>query len=365
MKPTAILKGLLFSSCIIMSISACLDQIDYNLPAEDLDFLAIQGRLVNSDPPVVSVVIKRVFGFESGESNVYVDSVKLYNDLGDSLRLVNTNLGVYEATITAMSGFEVETGQSFRIKVWTVDDRIYESSMETLHPVVAVDSITIQVIEDELGTNEDVDSKDRVKFFLNTPLRIAGQSERARVNWLMRRTFKISDAPIFQGVPSKTCYVSENLNIDEVEPIDGDLLNKDYLSDYELYEMNVDFKFQEGIYFNVFQQSLSKGAATYFTQVSKLSERTGNMFEGPVGELTSNFVNVNDPEDRVYGYFYATAIDTVHVGISPFKIYVPIPGRYCPPPFPPPPGSGCALEVCCDCLDVPESTTTEPSYWEL
>jgi len=344
--------------------SACLDQIEYDLPPEDRDNITIQGRFVKGNPHTIQVEVKRVFGFKSGSTFVFVDSVQLWNEQGQSIELRNPSLGVYRETIPVDDPtFEVQEGDAFQVVVWTVDGRVYESDFEKLYPVTRVDSISTRFIDREISLTDGREVKARVEFFIHTPLAIVGEEERTRINWLFQHTFQMTDAPEQAGVPSKTCYISENLNIKNIAPMDGNILNRDYLMDHAIYGRNIDYRFQQGYYLNVFQQSLSAGAAEYFRQIDKLIERTGNMFEGPVGPVVTNFRNRNDETDKVFGYFYATEVDTFNVEISPYDIYVPIPGRFCPPPYPPPPGEECALDICCDCLDAPMSTTTKPSYW--
>ncbi len=359
-------KSLLLLVLVSSTMLSCLDTINYELDSEDLNELAIQGRLVLGNPSVINVEVKRVFGFESGSTFYRVDSVKLSNEEGQSMLVRPLQLiGTYESIIPVGDpDFEVVEGGNYKVTVWAPGDRVYESSFETLHPKVPIDSISTVLIEEQSSTSNQIEAKDRVIFLLNTPLMNVGATNRSRINWFFQHTFKITDEPEVTGVPSKTCYISEGLNPTDIKPIDGNILNKDYLADHELYETEINYKFQEGIYLNIFQQSLSEGASEYFTQINKLTERNGNMFEGPVGELVTNFKNINDPDDEVYGYFYATAVDTFHVGLKPAEIYVPIPGLFCPPNFSIDEGIDCALEICCDCLTAPISTTTKPDYWQ-
>ncbi len=359
-------QSILLLAGITIMMASCVDQITYDLPPEDRNDLAIQGRLVKGDPHHIKVEVKRVFGFQSGSTFLWADSVQMSNDLGQTIEVENAiHIGVYESWIPVDDpNFEIQDGGAFKIKVWLPDGRIFESDFDQLQPVVKIDSVTTQFIESETPSTNGIESKASVQFLLNTPLKIQGEEERSRINWMIQHTFKITDAPIMTGVPSKVCYVSELLNVEEIEPVDGNILNSDYLDNHELYKTDISFKFQEGFYLNVYQQSLSEGAAEYFRQIHKLTSRTGNMFEGPVGSLVSNFKNITDPEEKVFGYFYATAVDSFHVATNPYEIYVPIPGRYCPSPLPPPPGGGCAVEVCCDCLDAPVSTMEKPDYWE-
>lgn len=341
----------------------CLDEIDFELPAENQDSLIIQGRLVKGNPHTISLEVKRLFDFNGGSSFIRVNYVRITNDLGQSIDLSNVSLGNYEISIPVDDpNFEIRTGGSYMATVETLDDRKYESTFETLYPVSKIDEITTRIVQREVPVGIGTELRDRVQFLLNTPLTIPGEDDKARINWQVTRTYKMTDSPIESGVLSKTCYITDNVNVEEVKPFDGNTLGIDYLSDYELYESSISFHFRQGLYLNVFQQSLSRGAFEYWDQIDRLLERNGNMFESPVGEIVSNFENVVNRDEDIFGYFYATEIDTLNVFVD--STFVNSPGNYCPPPLPAPPGGGCAVEICCDCLAAPISTTTRPDYWQ-
>ncbi len=340
----------------------CLDEIDFDVPAENLDSLVIQGRLVKGNPHVISFDVKRLFDFTGGSSFIRVDYVRVTNDQGQTIDLPNLSLGIYESEVAVNDpDFSIETGGSFTVEVKTLDGRTYNSTPETLYPVSKIENITPEIIQLEVPTTLGTEIVDGIRFRLNTPLTIPGEQDKARINWQLTRTFKITDDPIVFGVDPKTCYVTNSVDIENVRPFDGNTLGVDNLTDHPLYEAPVTFHYQQGLYLNVFQQSLSRGAFEYWDQIGKLLERNGNMFESPVGEIISNFENVDTPNEDIFGYFYATEIDTMHVFVD--STFVNSPGIYCPPPLPPAAAGEC-VAICCDCLDVQNSTLTIPDFWE-
>jgi len=342
---------------VAVLIVGCLDEIEFDLPAENQDSLVIQGRLVKGDPHQISVQVERLFDFNGSSASIRVSYVRITNDLGQTIDLDNVSLGTYAKNIPVNDpNFDIQTGGSFKATIETLDDRKYESTFEVLHPVPKVEEVKTRIVQREVPVTQGTELRDRVQFLLSTPLTVPGEEDRARINWQTTRTYKMTD------IEAKTCYITDNVNVSEVKPFDGNVLDLDYLTDYELYESNIGFQFRQGMHLNIFQQSLSKGAFEYWDQIDKLLERNGNMFESPVGEIISNFENVVTPNEDVFGYFYATEIDTINVFVD--SMFVNSPGNYCPPPLPPPPGGGCAVEICCNCLAAPVSTTVKPAYWE-
>ena len=176
-----------------------------------------------------------------------------------------------------------------------------------------------------------------------------------------KKTHQITDSPIDFMTQPKTCWVTQNIGVTDVGVVNGNELNGNTISDFTLFKRNVSTEFTEGYYFTVFQQSLSKAAYDYWFQVQQSLNRDGNMFEAPVGKIKSNIKNINDENEDVFGFFYATVQDTVRVYVSPEMAGNPT--ALCPPNVPAPPGGGCPVFVCCDCLSVERSGAAKPNWW--
>jgi len=89
------------------------------------------------------------------------------------------------------------------------------------------------------------------------------------------------------------------------------------------------------------------------------------MFDPPVGEVPTNIENIDDDEDPIFGFFFASEEKVLRIKVDDALTGV-VP-RLCPRP---PesmcshvPGEGCTCGLCCDCLIDPDATLTKPDYW--
>ncbi len=357
-------KGAVLLLLSTIGIVSCLDPIDLDIPKGFDETLVIQGVLERGNPSVIDLNVSRLFDFtpESIE-RVNVRVVELRDDEGNSMEIERVGIGTYRHVFTGAEPITVEVGQSYKVRISTFDGRVLESSLEPLLDVPEIDTITYEDIQRELVfPDQEIRFDSAISFSLNTPLTPPNSDQKVGLLWDIRGIFELTDSPTVFGVTQKTCYITRSLDITNIRVFDGYTTDATELRGKHLYETPINFVFAEGFFLEVTQSSLSLGALKYWTQVNQLLEREGDMFEAPAGQLSTNFVNVNDPDDNPTGYFYATSTSVDRVYVSPE--FARNPRAHCPPPpdIPAPPG-GCALPLCCDCLDEEVSTTLRPAFW--
>ena len=355
-----------FIIVVAVSLTGCLEQIDLEIPKGFEETIVIQGQLVRGEnDAVVDIVVTRLFDFtpESLVERVNVKAVNIVDDQGQSLPLEVVETGVYRLVLNDQTPIRVEEGKAFQINVSTFDGRTFESTFETVPAVVRPLKIASRVTEKSFVENETEEKVDSfIEFSLSTNLLAEGTTEPSFLHWKIFRSYEITDSPLLSIDPVKTCYVTETADITDVKLFDGNSVPNAILDDYTVYESKVDHRLSQGYYIQVIQESISNGAFNYLDQVRQSIDRDGSIFQSPAGKLSTNFVNVEDPADEVFGYFYATSQDTIRLFIDPATAGSP--SRLCPPNVPPPPGGGCPILVCCDCLSVENSSTQKPSFWE-
>ena len=347
---------------------ACLDKIDIAAPKDLLPAVAIQGVLVKGAPSTIRVEVSSLFNF-SGTSRRLIDvaEVLLIDEAGQSLRLPAVGIGVYYLEIPEdHPGFRVETGSAYRLRVSTRDGRTYESVPEPVLPVPPAGNLRAELVDKEvLNKDGEMIPARYVRFFLDTRLVIDEGGQKARLKWDALKTYRATDLEILaeDGIkPVQTCYITEVADVTRLWLLDGSLIAAEEATGIMVHEEAVGPRFAEGFYLTVLQQSLSEEGYRYWSQVDELIERTGSIFEPPAGKLKSNFANVNDPEEEAFGLFYAVAQDTVRIYVSPE--FAENPGFFCPPSGPLFNQSGdCNYQVCCDCLQVSNSTLLKPDFW--
>ncbi len=351
---------------LAFALTSCLDQIDLQVPKGTEQAIVIQGSLVLGSPSKALITVTRLFDFTpDGLKRVNVRSVVLSDESGSNVELDKISNGTYYGEFPAGNPLlSVELGKSYKIDVSTFDGRSYESEWEPLLEVPKVKEVNADFIQQEIRIDDSERKlEDFLRFSVDTDLSVAGQDNRSAMKWTVFRTYKITDVPTAFNGESKVCYVTENPDVSSIITFNGSDIRDASLSNFRVLDARVDHKFAEGAYIQVVQESLSPGAYEYWSQVSDILSRDGNMFESPAGKIKSNFNNISDPSDEAFGYFYVTQHDTM-------RLYVPSelagnPGNLCPPDLPPPPGGGCPLAICCNCLDEDGSTTVKPSFWEF
>lgn len=351
--PKAVLLSL---ALILFIIPACVEEIDFDLPAGVEDALVIQGQLLKGDPSTVSIEVVKLFDFTGVNRNIAVQEVLLKSSNGEEIELDEIREGNYFASIPNGSPtMTIDNSTEYWITLRTFDGRNYKSETQTLRPVPEISEMKVQMdIIDGLDGNGDVIQIPVMSYFISTPLRADASAEKSKLFWEINRNYRIVDNGL------NTCYVDERQSINDIEPVDGARLSEESLTDYYLFDTPLDYRYAFDAYISVSQYSLDPGAFEYRRQISELQQREGSIFEDPVGKLISNIENIEDPNDIVYGYFAASEVDVFHFFVD--SLDAGAPAAFCPPNVPPPPGGGCPVLICCDC-QLAGGSLNKPEYW--
>ncbi|MDH3648790.1 MAG: DUF4249 domain-containing protein [Saprospiraceae bacterium] len=344
---------------------SCLDKIDIEIPQAVKEGLVIEGQLTQGNPSHIRVSLTRIFDFTANSRKpVNVRDVFLIDDIGNRVEIPEKSPGVYETTLPP-DLIPVEVGNAYGINIFTQDGRELLSTLDPLLAVPEPTKITLEPVEVEVSNAIGEPSvEDFFRFILHTSANSSEPGRKARLQWQIERTYKLTDSPMPPpAVDPKTCFITEAADVFSISILDANTLIDVSEVIVPVYETPINSQFAEGYYLTVYQQSLSEGAYQYWDQVSQVVERTGNMFEAPAGKIQSNISNIEEnSSDEIFGYFYATQRDTIRLFVSPETANNP--ETFCPgPPSLPPPGGGCPRVPCCDCLVAEQSTTVRPNFW--
>jgi len=306
---------------LAIGIQACISDVEFDPINNIEDTLAIQGQFARGNPHVFSARIGRVRDFSGRSIPIVVREVTLSNELGQEVVAPNTNGDFYEVSIPENSAdFMVEDFMTFSLSVRTADGRIYESTSEPLLPVPSVEEVNATIVEREaIGAADQIVLQRMLSYAVNTELTIPNTPDLIGLRWTFSETYQLTDTPV-DGSEAKSCFIFQGLGANNEIVVDPQELGVNRLDDFILFERPIGNTYAEGNYFTILQHSLSPGAQDYFNAISNIIVRDGNIFESPAGRVISNFTNIDDPEDEVFGYFYATTIDTARVFLSPTEL---------------------------------------------
>jgi len=357
----------LFILLLAFTFSACLDEIELSDSVDLEENIAIQGSLIMGAPSKVDVFVSRLSNLTGVNlPKAILDAeVFILDENGTEYMLDNINSGFYELEIPASDPFVVDVNKSYQLKVRLIDGKIYESTFEVLLPVPKISSLGLNIVEREVTNTVtgQVTLQDRLEFVVNTPVITSGAATKSQMIWELQGTYQVTDTPEASCRPTsnfpdpKVCYVTEKINLDKVVTFDGTKVSSDELLDFPVYEGGINFRFTQGYYMTFLQRSLTLGAHKYWTTTNDMLQRSGSLFEAPAGKIESNFKNTSNPEEEVFGYFYASEQDTARIFVEPS--FVGNPASSCPIEFDPlsPPSH------CCNCLTLDNSSGVRPDWW--
>jgi len=378
----------------LLCLVSCIDIVDLEIPAGEIEGVAINAKLVKGTPSSISITAQNVFAFDGNSKKTKIISASLIdkNGLQKSLEKVTDN--EYGLEFNDSDRIKIEFENSYQIRVTLLDGRIIESDFEEIQRAGAIDKLDFSVEERDIFT-ENLGLVSRERAIVNLSSSISNlQDQPKRLRWYLERTYKLLDSPEYYllrdpknntvFLKNKTCFVSDIPALDNVVLFDGLETNQDKAEfNYELFNGTIsDYRFLDTMYFTVVQEAMSERSFEYFSKTSELLSLTGSMFEPKGGKIRSNLVNTTDPEDEIFGFFYATEQIKTRLKITPdfigeVRAVGPIGFNYgegrviplCPgvrnltdenwrPGMCP---SG--FNECCDCLFLPNSTLTRPDFF--
>jgi hypothetical protein len=203
----------------------------------------------------------------------------------------------------------------------------------------------------------------------------------------------IWDGYVLQQYPSgrsgfEVCYMRESLANFEVGS--SSQMGRNEISQQPLYFVsNQTPRLAARYSLLVSQHSLSNGAYLYWDRMKAQTGDTGGLYETQPSRATGNISNVNNPEERVLGYFYVSQVREKRITVSnhfdfpiaffncprdtvffpgdldppyPYFMYGFEPDAI-PPPFPPGLRYVYSFQECHNCT-YRGGVTTKPEYWD-
>lgn len=352
----------------LVFLSGCLDEIDFATADAIDESIAIQGRVVKSDPSFIAITIRGVFNFEDVPRLLNAQEVTVEDESGNIVEIPTNADGIFFLEVPDDHPFKIEIGKSYKVNVTTFDGRSYTSSLEELFPAPIPDDLSVERTQIEVrDVNGNNRLFDQLTYGISTPLRPPNSFENARLLWELISTFQFTDSPESYGrracFPTridefnKTCFISSS-PVTNYITLNGPELGVERVDNFEILNADLNSNYAEGFYLSVLQQSLSQTAFDYWEQVGNVVSRDGSLFQAPAGKVITNLVNTVDPKEDIFGYFYATEQSTRRIFVSPdLADNPPLP---CPSPIN---EAGQAANDCCNCLTAGDATTERPTWW--
>ena len=198
-----------------------------------------------------------------------------------------------------------------------------------------------------------------LNFYINTP--VFKNNQDFHFIWRLDHAYSFTELQCNPLKPPWICYITRKLTNDDIKIFSAENLSGSKLEGFRVGSIPVfpNWEFFEKHFFNVAQHSITREAYKYWETVKQVAQSTGSIFDTPPAPINGNIYNIDDPDERVLGFFEVSAVDTIRTytfaqDLEPLVIIdrcSPYDWRTFRDP------------VCCNCLSIPDSQLERPSYW--
>lgn len=277
-----------------------------------MPLLVVDGLITDSNNSN-SVKLSRTFQDQNTSPSMVSDAtVSITDDNGNSSYLIYRGNGIYKTDSVEFKGIP---GRTYVLHIHTNDGAEYESDPCTMQSVPEIDSVYFA--KDEVLTNNGTQSQKGISIFLDSREGDINQFYRWAFNetWKFRIpdpkkfNFNMADSSITAVVDVKEfCWKSKEsddiLIYSNYTGQSGPIIKKPILfissdqSDRLLIQYSI----------NVSQYSISKKEYDFWNNLKQVNESGGDIFSKQPFTVLSNIKNINNPKERVLGYFQVSAV---------------------------------------------------------
>ncbi len=389
------LSKLTLSILLVVLSNGCIEPFEPDVKESD-EIMVINGRLTDLQG-IQTISISRSSPYNSPQLRpVSGCVVRVEDETGNGITFIENSNGIYQ---TVLEPDFLAVGKAYKLMVFTPEDEVYESEFDSLLACAPIDSLSYR-LEVQGTSNPDINYYG-IRFYLDMK---GSTQESSSYMWNFEETWEylayypikyLWDGYILQEfIPQKfgleVCYLTKSLKNYEVGS-SGTMSSNEIRQQPLHFVSNQTPRLAARYSLLVAQQSLSDGAFLYWDRMRAQSGDTGGLYETQPSRTTGNISNINNPEEKVLGYFFVSQVKEKRITVSNHFNF-PIVRFYCPldtviflgdldPPYPylmfdfqpdtltPPPPEVTDLHYiysfkeCFDCT-YRGGVTTKPEYWD-
>lgn len=362
---------------IFFLLSACIDPIDFRVPAPQRQTV-IEG-MISDRPGPYMVKISSGIPLDASDTvrlPVAGAIVELHDDQGNIELMYESERGIY------LSGGVITgiVGHSYFIVIRTIDGKIFESTPEVIQTPGMIEGIrsdfeyrTIETdfgnvasdifsvyVDADLGTESSGFSRWRFKgiyqVVTNPELRLTEvppytpYKDPPACSGYIVSGGPIGSGGLIEKVGDCTCCICWGYHYEELPNLsDGQFIRNGKIRNIKVGEVPVNsITFSDKYQVVIEQMSLSKNAFDFFKLIRDQKTGADDLFQPPAGEIIGN-VRAVGSDEPVIGLFWATAIQEKSTFIRRSDVPYPIPPMEM---------------VTQSCTIFPNSTNIKPESWE-
>jgi hypothetical protein len=307
----------------VFIICTCIDQYSPNLKVYD-SLLAVDGLITDANVPYIVKLSRTLQNQNDSPPSVSDAIVSLTDDAGNNSTFINTGSGIYKTDSTEFRGI---VGRTYVLHIATSDGKEYESEPCLMYPVPGIDSIYF--LKDQQLVSNGTQTLDGVSIYLDSK----GEDNNQYYRWAYEETWKfrvpypkkydyIKGAdPNFPGIaPVKDVkeFCWKNRKSDEILTGSVNSASSARIEKEPILFIGTDQSDRLLIQYSILvsQYSISKKEYDFWNNLKQINESGGDIFAKQPFTVISNIKNINNPAERVLGYFQVSAVKQKRKNIS-------------------------------------------------
>ncbi|MCJ7449263.1 MAG: DUF4249 domain-containing protein [Bacteroidales bacterium] len=308
------LKSGLKASCFLFLIFVFFTCIDpYNPKLSGYESLLVVEGLITDEKAPYEVRLSRSIQHEDSVPKRITDAdVFITDETGKTEHLENCGDGSYKTDSAEFTGV---IGKTYILHITTIDGAEYKSDPVVMLPVPGIDKIYYE--KDEEYADNQSETHEGIRIFVDTG---DGSEDSQYIRWEYEETwkFRLPDYKRFN-------YIGQSLIVplEEVEEFcwktlkSSVILNSsilpgqtNYIKKLPICFIGSDKSNRLTIRYSILvkQYSLSKEAFEFWNNLKQVNETGGSIFDTQPYPVISNINNVNNPGEKVLGYFQVSAV---------------------------------------------------------
>jgi hypothetical protein len=313
----------IFTLIAVFTLFTCIDPYTPKLTGYE-SLLVVDGLITDANSSY-SIKLTRTFqDVNSIPLNVSDATVSVSDDAGNINILSYSGNGVYKSDSTTFRG---TVGRTYVLHITTPKEEDFASEPCLMQSVPDIDSIYFE--KDAELVNNNTESQQGVMVYLNSK----GSDNNRFYRWTFDETWKFK-----VPTPSKFIFIDSAtfLPVDRIREYCWKSSKSDKIIIRSIYTGESTRLDKQPIYFIasdksdrlmvqyntlIKQYSISKKEYDFWNELKKINELGGDIFARQPYAVISNVHNVNNPKQRILGYFQVSGMKQKRIDL-PFSQFV-------------------------------------------
>ena len=300
-----------FSLVVVFTLYTCIDPFNPNISG-NASMLVVDGLITDANSSYSVILSRTVDKQDSYPAMISNATVFISDDTGKSSYLINHGNGLYKTDSIEFKGVE---GRTYILHVQTGDGEEYESTPCTMKPGTDID--TIYFTRDNELISNGTENMEGIRIFLDSK---RGETD-SYYRWDFEETWKfkipnpkkydylLKDSVIVPHSPvNEYCWKykkSDQILIHSVMSSEADSFKN-----IPLFFIASDKSDRLLIQYSILvrQHSISKKEYDFWNNIKQVNESGDDIFGRQPYPVDGNIHNINNPNEKVLGYFQVSSI---------------------------------------------------------